>query len=168
MPRGRRSGRPNDYDWEMARGSSLGTAVNVITQFESFVSDTAETLVRVRGEVLVWLDLSGSAAGDVMVFAWGIVRSASGSTDVGVSPITEGGANFLAYGICTLGTEIAIGTAGDGNVRNGIAMKRFEIDSKAMRKLRENESIYMIFETADVVGAPVTNAGFAIRALTAR
>ncbi len=164
MARAHRSGRPNDYDWELSRGTSLALAATVIVQFEAFASDTAETLMRLRGEVLVFLDgASSPAVGDLMVFAWGVIRSASGSTDVGVSPLTEGGANFLAYGTGHLGTEA---TAQLGN--EGLSMVRFDVDSKAMRKLRENESLYVVFESVDIAGAPVWNAGFSLRGLTAR
>ena len=160
----RRTGRPNDYDWELSRGSSLAVAAGVITQFEAFISDTAETLMRLRGDVIITLDGGGSAATDTIVVAWGVIRSAAGSSDVGVSPITEGGANWLAYGIATLTTEVAV-----GSIAASLATTvRWPVDSKAMRRLRENESLYVIFESADVVGAPSTNLAFALRGLTAR
>jgi len=164
MARQRRAGRPNDYDWELSRGISENLAVTQIVQFEAFFAGTAETLVRVRGEVAAGLDSVGSAAGDGMQFAWGLIRGASGSSDVGVSPITEGGANWLAYGICTLFTNVAVGTVG-GSVQEA---KRFEVDSKAMRKMRENESLYLVWETVNITGAPAINAYFTLRALTAR
>ena len=158
-----RVGRPNDYDWELARGTSLSLAASVIVQFEAFASDTAETLMRLRGEVLVWMDPAGLAIGDLMTVAWGVIRSASGSTDVGVSPITEGGANWLAYGVVHLGVEelTQVGV-------EGLAMMRFEVDSKSMRKLRENESLYVVFQGVDIAGAPAWNAAFSLRGLIAR
>ena len=165
-PRGRGAvsrGRPNDYDWELARGTDLGRASGAIVQFEAFASDTAETLMRLRGDVMIALNSGTDAVGDCLVVAWGVVRSASGSADVGVSPITEGGANWLAYGVATLFTEDAVNVG-----VTGTPMKRWDVDSKAMRKLRENESLYVIFESADVVGAPVADYTFVLRGLTAR
>ena len=103
--------------------------------------------------------------GDVLLVAWGLIRSASGSGDVGVSPLTEGGANFLAYGVATLinqqQLDLSFGLS-------GMSMVRWPLDSKSMRKLRENESLYMIFESADIVGAPTADYTFAIRGLTGR
>ena len=163
MPASRhRAGRPNDYDWELSRGSAA-LPVATIVQFEAFTSETAETLVRVRGDVALWLDSTGATIGDLAVLAWGVIRSASGSSDVGVSPLTEGGANWLAYGIATLGVEeiTQLGVS-------GLSMLRFEVDSKAMRKLRENESLYVVFESVNISGSPAGNVSFALRGLTAR
>ena len=159
----RSRGRPNDYDWELSTGSDPNRAIGTIVQFEAFTSDTAETLVRLRGDIVFALSNSGTpTAGDVALVAWGVVRSASGSSDVGISPITEGGANFLAYGVATL---FNIGGTPSGEQSD---FMRWSVDSKAMRKLRENESLYVIFESADITGAPVTDASFALRGLTAR
>ena len=159
----RARGRPNDYDWELSSGSDLNRAIGTIVQFEAFVSDTAETLVRLRGDIVMALSNSGTpTAADTALVAWGVVRSASGSSDVGISPITEGGANYLAYGVATL-FNISGTPSGEQS-----DFMRWSVDSKAMRKLRENESIYVIFETADIVGAPVIDAAFALRGLTAR
>ena len=159
----RRSGRPNDYDWELSFGTSLNQAIGVITQFEAFTSDTAETLVRFRGDVVIALSNSGTpTAADVALVAWGVIRSASGSSDVGVSPLTEGGANFLAYGVAHL-FNIAGTPSGERS-----DFMRWAVDSKSMRKLRENESLYVVFETTDVTGAPVIDVSFALRGLTAR
>ena len=155
-----RSGRPTDYDWELARGTGLSTVTSLILQFEIFVSDTAETLMRLRGQVI--MRLTGSiVAADLLAYGWGVVRAASGSSDVGVSPLTEGGANWLAYGCGHL-------FAGDANQDTDIAYDKIVVDSKAMRKLRENESLYFIAETADVVGAPTWDVAFSLRALTGR
>ncbi len=134
-------------------------------QFEIGISDTAETLMRVRGDVIHALDSAGQTIGDVLVVAWGLIRSASGSSDVGVSPLTEGGAPWLAFGTATLinsgGTLDQLGAAGG-------SMVRWDVDSKSMRKLRENESIYLIVETISIVGAPASDFAFSLRVLTAR
>ncbi len=167
MARPRRTGRPNDYDWELGNGSDLARAATAIVQFEVFLSGTAETWMRVRGDVLWFLDTTGSAVGDILLVGWGLIRGPSGSGDVGVSPLTEGGANWLAYGVATLATEGAIGGA-EVNNPTGIAAMRWDVDSKAMRKLRENESVYFISETISINGGPVHNMSFALRALAAR
>ena len=164
MPRPRQArGRPTDYDWELSFGNDLARAAGAIVQFEIFTSDTAETLMRVRGDIMVALDISGASNGDALLVAWGVIRSAAGSSDVGVSPITEGGANFLAYGVAHLIAESTLNLGLDGS-----AMLRWDVDSKAMRKLRENESLYLIFQSVDVVGAPLANYTFALRGLTGR
>ncbi len=151
----RSSGRPNDYDWELMRGTDLDRAAGSIVQFEALLSDTAETLMRVRGDVFLALGAVGQTVLDTVVGAWGLIRSASGSSDVGVSPITEGGAPWLAYGVVTL-----LNLEGSANLGfEGLTMKRWDVDSKSMRKLRENESIYVVVETADIVGARRLTSG---------
>ena len=119
--------------------------------------------MRLRGDVTIGFD-PNSIAADAMEFAWGVIRSASGLADVGVDPITEGGANWLAYGIATISTQVG----GANAERGGLSFKRWDVDSKAMRKLRENESLYFISTTVDIVGAPVTDQFFSLRALTGR
>ena len=158
-------GRPNDYDWELSRGTDLARASGQVVQFEAFISDTAETLMRFRGDVIITLDSAGQTLGDVLVVGWGLIRSASGSSDVGVSPLFEGGAPWLAYGVATLSNESA---AIESLGLSGASMLRWDVDSKAMRKLRENESIYVIFESVSVSGSPNANYAFALRGLTAR
>ena len=101
-----------------------------------------------------------------MLVAWGVIRSASGSTDVGVSPLTEGGANWLAYGVSHLGP--AVNSAATSPLIAGICLNRWTVDSKSMRKLRENESLYVIFEGADITGASTWDLSFALRGLTGR
>ena len=157
-------GRQTDYDWELSRGTDLARASGSIVQFEAFLADSAETLMRLRGDVSISLAASGATQGDVLVAAYGVIRSASGSSDVGVSPLTEGGANWLLYGVTTLILEAAV----NNSLGQGLAIMRWQADSKAMRRLRENESLYVVFESADISGAPVANYTFALRGLTGR
>ena len=165
MPRPqRRAGRPTDYDWEIATGEDFERAAGSIVQFEVFLSDTAETLMRLRGDVIYAIGQLDQVAGDRIVVAWGVIRAASGSSDVGVSPLTEGGAPWLAYGIATL-----MSIEGSANLGfDGATMLRWAVDSRAMRKLRENESLYVVTETLSLAGAPPTNFAFALRGLTGR
>ncbi len=119
--------------------------------------------MRFRGDVLITLDAAGATVADTLLVAYGVIRSASGSSDVGVSPLFEGGANWLSYGVAHLAVEeiTQLGVTGS-------SMIRWDVDSKAMRKLRENESLYVVFESLNIVGGPVWNAHFALRGLTAR
>ena len=157
-------GRKNDYDWEGVTTLSLALAASGVTTAVVFLADQSETLVRMRGEVLVWLDASGSAQGDACVVACGLIVASLGSTQA-VDPINEGGANWLWHSFFTLATESAIAnavTAPDS------ASRRLIIDNKAMRKLREDEEIQFIVANQDIAGAPVVNVVAGLRALTAR
>ncbi len=164
MPRGRsgRTGRPNDYDWEFASTFATTLAAGAIAEASLFASDTAETLMRVRGKVLTWLDAGGSAIGDTCVVGMGLIVAPTGAT-VAVSPITEGGANWLWVDYSVLGTEVAVGSVG-----SPAESERIVVDNKAMRRLREDESIFFVIENQDVVGAPGINMTGAFRGLTAR
>jgi len=157
----RRSGRGRArYDWALSVITSLTHFTPAATQAVAFIATTAETLVRIRGEVLVWLDLTGSVAGDSVNVAYGLIVAPRGST-VGSSPITDGNANWLGFGVATLAAETAV-----GNVGAPTEYVRMIIDLKSMRKLREDEDIFVVYETADVIGAPVVNFVGSFRALS--
>ena len=165
MARQRSSGRKTDYTWELARGSDFlvaagGDSVRTVGDFTQ-----AETLIRIRGEVLVWLDPATSEVGDALEVAWGVLRAPTGIlSEVGVNPIQDGGAPWVAYGVATLASEIANFVG----VNEGSLMKRFEVDNKAMRKLRDAETLYFVLRTSSIVGSPTMNYGFMLRFLTGR
>ena len=140
----------------------MALAAGSTSQAAIVASDKAETLIRVRGDVAVWLDATGSAIGDLVQVAWGLIVAPRGST-VGSLPISDGNANWLAYGTACLFTELALATRttwDEGMIR------RFLVDNKAMRKLREDEDVFFIVQTADVVGAAAVNIAASLRFLT--
>ena len=164
MPRPRsRQGRPTDYDWEGSFIAQTSLVDAAVVEFELFLSDTAETLMRFRGNVTAHLDQGGSTAGDACVVGFGLIRAPLGAT-VAVSPISQPGANWLWVAYANLATEFAV-ASGNNELLN---QQRIEIDNKAMRKLREDESIFLVIENLGLTGAPVVLVTGSFRGLTGR
>ena len=133
-------GRPNDYDWEGVTTTSLALSSAVVTEAQIFTADSSETLMRTRGELLVWMDASGSTAGDAAVVGCGLIVAPTGAT-VAVDPINEPGANWFWHNFSVLAVESPIGGAGQTSISGN---DRVIIDNKAMRKLREDESVFFV------------------------
>ena len=121
--------------------------------------------MRVRGNFLVWLDLTGSTAGDVVRVGLGLLVQQADVVSTSL-PLTDGQAPFFWYEVVTLATEFAIATAGEGPTA-GAQLFRGVIDGKAMRVLRPDQEVQSIVQTADVVGAPVINGAVDVRFLIA-
>ena len=160
------AGRKNDYDWEGVQTTSLNLASAVVTQAEIFLADQAETLVRMRGLLIAGLSLSGSQAGDACVIGLGLIVGSAGSTQ-DVNPIDEAGANWLWHIFVCLQTEGIVGGISEHGSEE-LTSECVLIDNKAMRKLREDESIFFIVANSNISGSPVVNVLGAFRALTAR
>ena len=166
MPRrlGRQFGvrKQRAYDWEGVTVTSLGLVAGAVTDAVLFLGDRAETIQRVRGEVLASLDLSGSAAGDACIVGVGLIVIPRTGT-AGVDPISEPGANWLWHRYIPLATQQPVGTAGN---HPGAGFARVEIDNKSMRRLREDESVIFVVANQDAVGAPIVDVIAGVRLLT--
>jgi len=158
---GVRRGKPTAYDWEGQSTTSLALASGGITEAALFTGDRAETIRRIRGEVLVWLDASGSAASDKAIIGLGLLIAPTGAT-VAVDPITEPGANWMWHRFLNLGTEAIVGSTSDSGI--GV-FDRVEVDNKSMRKFKEDEQIFFVVSNLGVQGAPVVNVMGAFRVL---
>ncbi len=158
-----RSGRRTDYDWEGAIIAQTSLNAATVVEFSLFVADSAETLVRMRGEVTAHLDQTGSTAADAATIGFGLIVAPTGAT-VAVSPVTDPGANWLWHTFITLATEFAV-ASGNNEI---LAAARVEIDNKAMRRLREDETVFLVVENSSLNGAPVVAVNGAFRGLTGR
>lgn len=155
--------RPN-YDWEGVTTLSSGLAAGGVTEAALFVADSAETLVRMRGSVFAAISVSGSAAGDRCVIGMGLIVAPTGAT-VAVDPINEQGANWFWHTLLTLHTSGIVGAVADQGAQG---WQREVVDNKAMRKLREDESIFFVVANQDVAGAPPVDLFAGFRVLTRR
>ena len=127
-----------------------------------------QTIVRIRGELLVFLSVATAALdGFRWAFGMGIVSENAG--DVGVtavpSPIVDiAWDGWMVYetGHCT-GWDILPATGNNANA--GSSMVRITIDSKAMRKFRFSDILMPVFAATDEVGAAVIQANLSSRVL---
>ena len=152
------------YEWTAFANAAIGLAAGTATGFLLGVATQAETVMRIRGEILAVLDQTGLAANDRVLAAWGVMVMPAGSVAGGVivSPQTNGEADWFAYGSIPLFAETA---GADANVL-GVLSGRQTIDSKAMRRMREGEEMVLVFENFDIAGAPAVSVTFGGRILT--
>ncbi len=132
-------------------------ALNFITS-----ADAIDTVLRIRGEVTSWID--GNDAPPVGVdCALGLLVMPEGQgTTVLSSPITDENAPWLLYERWTLAYEEIVT---DVIAAQGVLSFRKTIDNKAMRILRPDREVQIVFEQATVSGAGSVNCGFAASVL---
>ncbi len=117
------------------------------------------TVMRTRGEILVWMD-GAPAAADAVVWAVGLIVMPEGQgTTVVSSPITDGNAPWFGFWTGTLAAEDTT------LLQNGTQYARIPIDSKAMRILRPDREVQIVAEQSTIGGAQVININFAARFL---
>ncbi len=159
----RRSPRRGDLRWVFTQlnfaaissgGVSAQTAISAGTQ--------PETIMRTRGELLVWIDAS-PAQGEVQGVGFGLIVMPEGQgTTVISSPISDGNAPFYwfeAFGLASEDTGVAR--------QEGLHMLRVPIDSKAMRRVRPDKEVQLVMESVAFSGATVVNAIVSFRTLLA-
>jgi len=139
--------------WTGAAGiasiSATGSTILAINQ----VGHEGETLVRVRGLAAMILK-TVSATGDGFTGAFGIAKVTSAAAAAGVgsipTPITEvGWDGWLWHSFFTVLGGLSGGADGAG-------FQRIVIDSKAMRKMNEDEAIVLVSEQIEVGTATAT------------
>jgi len=167
MAQARRSGRGPDYNWAAFElgGTFSGVATGTVTSLEGAIFSEAQTIMRIRGELVANLDLSGSAAGDACVMSLGLIMGLEGATQT-QSPLLGAGPYIWYTKVC-LSTETVIGAAATDFGAIG-ATARIVVDTKAMRKVKDGTSLFFVQFVQSVSGAPVTNLIGGVRLLTAR
>ncbi len=162
--RGRSRGRPTDYEWDLAVFQHLAQAAGSAGTNLLIADGAHQTIHRLRGEVLVWLD-GTPAAGDTVRIGMGIhvVPEDSGAV-VTVDPLTDVSASdWMWYTVLHLGSEDT--TPGGDDI---IKAARIVIDSKAMRRIKSQQELQFVVENATVTGgtAQSVNVAGAVRVLS--
>ena len=130
------------------------------------------TLVRIRGQLTIALETAAAKAdGYHGAFGIGVVTVpafTAGAASV-PTPITEldwDGWLYHQFINVKAADAIAAGAAANepGQVHNVLAVQRFDVDSKAMRKLRINDIIFAVMELTEV-GTATAQWFFNCRAL---
>jgi len=117
------------------------------------------TIVRTRGELLIWVEAVSVAAGNGFHGAFGIAIATQQAFIAGAAslpqPIDEedwDGWLFHKYFGVFAGGLVAAGTAADqaNQVNNVSAAVRIEIDSKAMRKMNTDQTVYGTIQVVEL------------------
>ncbi len=132
-----------------------------------------QTLIRTRGELLMWLRAPTVNSGDGFHGAFGIAKATTAAIVAGAAsvptPITEeawDGWLYHRYFSLFSGGPIAVATAAQEALQtnNVTAALRIEVDSKAMRKQDANEGFYAVLQTV-IHGDPEMEWAFNCRML---
>ncbi len=156
----RGSGRRTDYAWNGVAGAI--TAVAAAKQRLNLMTfNQSGTLMRIRGNVSVLMDVG--AASDILVVGLGIIIGTDVQVTAGSgsfpSPLSRLDADWIWHAFAPLLSET--GTQSD----DGSLLWQQEIDSKAMRKVRQNDNLVLVAESAQLVGTSQADVAIGVRAL---
>ena len=164
MARARQSGRRTDYTWQgdsgwfataVAAAGSLGNTA-IVTFNEP------GTIVRIRGSGLAQLDQGG--ADGAAVYAMGLMVVSDDQNTAGVtaipSPLEDKDGDWIWHRSGVLRT--ITGTDSD---TYGSQVDRFEVDSKAMRRVKQNDVLAMVVDMANFTGTNTVDAAASFRVL---
>ena len=157
----RRAHRPT-LKWDDFAFSALALSAGDTSAVVISPVTESQTIVRTRGELLCWMDGAPTPPRLIRV-GIGLLVQQAGATAT-VSPLTDGDAPFFWYDVVTLMSD---NTAAGGAPQQPMASSRAVVDGKAMRVLRPDQDIFVVIETADVVGASASDIGFDGRFLIA-
>ena len=135
-----------------------GTAAQVMVT----AADTKDTIMRIRGELVAWVDAPSIPAKNCVVGIGAIVMPEGQSTTVVSSPVTDTSAPWLFYDFFTLGYEEMVTDVIDVP---GLALYRKTIDVKAMRILRADQELQLVVENTTIQAATTINLIFTFRLL---
>jgi len=145
MPRGRSAARRRTHWSEGSGAEAARGATGSIILFSLPSGHEGETVVRVRGLLaLVLTTATGVGDGYFGAFGMAIVTTAAATAGVGSipTPLTEAGWDgWLLHRYFDVAKSVGDGGPGE--------YARLELDSKAMRKVNEDESIVGVAEYAE-------------------
>ena len=118
------------------------------------------TLVRIRGEVVCYLDAT-SAPGTLVQIIYGIIQVPEGSAGAArYSPVADPNAPWLLYGTAHLGYEEMVTDVIDVP---GMTSFRHVIDNKAMRIIRPDVELQLVVSNTTVFTAAPVNFAYNLR-----
>jgi len=121
------------------------------------------TLVRTRGYARVHFD--PTATSDVMQFCMGLGVFSSDAFTVGVTalpgPLTDADYDWIYFNTLLFGPALGATELEDSRWQTA----EFEIDSKAMRKIKPNQTIGWVFESVILNGGGTMDANVSARHL---
>ena len=146
--------------WELSNGVSEGLGAGAVGFNFSSAGTQPSTLLRIRGEIVAWIDGASAAAKGVYV-SYGIILVPEGSgTTVRFNPQTDANAPWLLYGSGFIGYDEPVADAVDVP---GITSFRHVIDNKAMRIIRPDVEMQLVITNTTVAGAVSVNAAYEMR-----
>jgi len=153
----RRPGRKIDFkQWSNAPGliQQIAATGTFLSGSLSFLAPG--TILRVRGYVAAFFDAT-MQVDDRMVLTFGLGIFSTDAVALGATavpdPADEPQYPWLWWKEFRLDSKTTTGLTGGW----GIAAQRYEVDTKAMRKVKPGESLVMVFQSTNLAGAPATD-----------
>ena len=159
----RREGRRTDYTWSGIAGSNLGafTTVAGLTGISTF--GVAGTVMRIRGSVMAFLT-TAAAANSIKAINCGVIIGTEEQVATGAgafpSPTSDLDAEWLWWGSLLLARMTTTETESAG-----LVSQRIEIDSKAMRRVKQGQSINFLTKPVNLAGTESAGGAFNLRVL---
>ncbi len=146
MARGRRSGRRTDYTWlntgDVELAQDLTTSVGTFGS-SSLVATAAQTVTRLRGRIGVYLDAAAADESAMILVGIGIFDAdqvvAGAAPELFAGGIDDG--SWMWQGALYVHSGVGV-VAGSEEGQ----FDRIDIDSKAMRRMKANESIALVHQ----------------------
>ncbi len=140
--------------------SSMGAGTAALVYITA-ANDT-ETLMRIRGELVCWVDGLEAPAPAFEVGIGLIVMPEGQSTTVVSSPLSDANAPWLMYESFLLGYEEYVTDVIDAP---GLSVFRKTIDVKSQRILRPDREVQIVVENTTIISAGSLNLSFSSRVL---
>ncbi len=135
--------------------SSSQAAGSLGFNFLTTALDRPVTIMRIRGEFIVWVD-GAQATGRHAIVTAGIIKVPTGTgTTVLLNPITDDKASWMWYTSVSVGYEEMVTDVIDVP---GLTAVRVEVDNKAMRIVRPDEELQLVITNSTGIGAVSINA----------
>ncbi len=148
--------------WAGIAGASLGQAAGSVAINILAAGAPAETVLRIRGELMAWLDGAQEPSKEVLVSAGMIlVPEGQGSTVIW-DPFNDVNAPWIWYSEFSLTYDEQVLNVIASSVQ---AAKRVEIDNKAMRKGGPDEELQFVVTNTTFGGSGSVNLSLAGRIL---
>ncbi len=158
MARQRRTGfspKIRNLRWTGASQAFLAQAAGTVAGTFISAASVTDTIMRIRGELLVFLD-GVASPGQLVEVGVGVITMPGGqSTTVVQSPIADQDAPWLFFEKTTIGYEEGVT---DVVAYEGITFARKVIDVKAMRILRPDMELQVVVENVTLGSASAVNA----------
>ena len=151
----KRGGKKIDFTaWVFARQAFLAQAAGAAGLTLITSSAGSNTLLRIRGNLLAYVDAAQVPGGLVSIGVGMIVMPEGTGTALTSTPLSDGNAPWLWYESFHLGYEEMVTDVVD---IPGITSFRVPIDNKAMRILRPDREIQLVVENATIGTAMAVN-----------
>jgi len=164
MARSRRSNTPRieNLRWAGANHFFFALAAGASAQTMVTAAESRDTIMRIRGQLVAWLDSTPTPPKAVEVAIGALVMPEGQGTTVVSGPLDDESAPWLFYERFTLGYEEMVT---DVIQVEGLAIYRATIDVKAMRILRPDRELQLVVEQATLENANSINLSFGFRIL---